>query len=108
MFDLDALNTVSWGTLVVITAHDLAYMMRASLTMLMAGRPGAMKRPIQIMPWLFTRWRMFSATWKEVCVYSINKSLAREKREERAKMFFADGRIQTCAGRAQLISNQSP
>ncbi len=67
MFDLDARNTVSWGTFVVITAQLRTYMMMASLTRLIAGRPGAMNRPIQIMPWLFTRWRMFSATLKSEC-----------------------------------------
>ena len=79
------MNTVSWGMLQVKTAHERKYIMRQSLMVLMAGRPGEKNIPslwtqveshsreneqalaaYQTIPWLLTRCRMFSAIGKSV------------------------------------------
>lgn len=54
----------SWGTLQVRTAQDLKYIRIPSFKRFSAVNPGLKNIPIQIIPWLFTKWSIFSAILK--------------------------------------------
>lgn len=61
---LEALKTTSCGILQVITAQDLRYMRIPSLKRFNTINPGLKNIPIHIIPWLSTKWSIFSAILK--------------------------------------------